>query len=322
MTPTLGSLPAAAQRRVSAARDSSLWSASVTPGEEAALRSVGFDPVATVMASVPSWPFSFHYPAALLTAAGAGRTGMTQRGQFGTYYPPDDALTAKRAGGFTRDYIEGTNVIIPDFGFSWQKVVREEKDRQLVTAVLDRLRAEATPLGAHGIVHIRLIWQRRPDLDFGELEVYEVNAIGLAVRARQVSPRPELFTATLSGGEVLALLGDGLAPSQVAFGVGVVRADMGNRSRRRMRSLGQVEVPQFSEAVERSLSIATADVERNGATAGEVIVGCEVELNFNRIVGAGVEPHARIVGTAMRKFKPLGRSEVLTILRLNDPPAL
>ncbi len=320
MTSTLGSLPPAAQRRLSAARESSLWSAPVAPGEQAALRSVGFEPVGTVVASIPSWPFAYHFPSGLLSAAGAGRTATTPLGQFSTYYPPDDALTAKRAGGFTRDYIEGTSVIVPDFGFSWQKVVREERERQLVSAVLDRLGAEASALGAHGVVAVRLGWRHRPDLDFGELEVHDVNAVGLAVSARGANFGHEPFTATLSGGEVCALLADGLAPSQVVCGVGVVRADMGNRTRRHMRSLGQVEVPQFSEAVEKSLSIATADLERRGATAGDVIVDCKVDVIFNRIVGAGVEPHTRVLGTAMRRFKPLGRPEVLTVMRLNDGP--
>ncbi len=41
---------------------------------------------------------------------------------------------------------------------------------------------------------------------------------------------------------------------------------------------------------------------------------------FNRIVGAGLEAHTRVLGTAMRRFKPLGRPEVLTVMRLNDGP--
>jgi hypothetical protein len=291
----------------------------VTPAEEAALRSVGFEPAATVTASVPSWPFGYQYPAALRSSAARFAGRSTQQGPYGTSYLIDDALTAKRAGGFTRDYVEGTyGGFLPDTGFSWEKVVTEARERQLINAVLDRLRVEATALAAHGIVAIRLAWTRRPDLDFGELKVHDINAIGLAVTAKDASFELPVFTAALSGGEVCALVREGFAPSHIAFGVGVVRADMGNRTRRHMRSLGQVEVPQFSEAIEKSLAIATADLERNGAAAGEVIVGCQPQVAFERIVGAGLESHARLIGTAMRRFKPHDRPEVPTILRLND----
>jgi hypothetical protein len=83
-----------------------------------------------------------------------------------------------------------------------------------------------------------------------------------------------------------------------------------------MRSLGQVEVPQYSEAVEKSLTIAIADLEHNGV--GEVIVGCRPQLSFERIVGSGLESQARIVGTAMRRFRVPEQPDVLTILPLRD----
>lgn len=319
MTVTFGALPSAAQRRIKAAAATGMWSSPIPPGEEAALRSVGFEPAGIVTASLPSWPFGYQYPAALRSSS-ARLNSSGQRGQYGTYYLADDALTAKRSGGFTRDYIQGTyGGFLPDTGFSWEKVVTETRERILVGGVMDRLIAEASGLEAHGIVSIRLDWHRRPDLDFAELEVYDVTATGLAVRARGVALGPGQFTAALGGDAVCALLREGWAPARLAFGVGVVRADMGNRTRKHMRSLGQIEVPQFSEAVEKSMAIAIADLERNGAPGG-VIVGCAPRVGFERVVGAGLQCKVTIVGTAVRRFETPTSDHPLAILRLNDAP--
>jgi hypothetical protein len=312
-------LPPAARRRIAAARESALWSAPVSPAEETALRSVGFEPAGVVTASIPSWPFAYQLPASVRSAA--ARTGAVSpsRRAYGTYL--DDALTAKRAGGFTRDYIEGTyGGLIPDTGFSWQRVVGEARERQLVRAVIDCLRTQAEGLGGHGIVSIRLSWRHRPDLDFGELEVHDVNAVGLAVRASNSSYRGDPFTAATSGREVCALLRSGLAPSRLVFGVGIVKADMGNRTRRHMRSVGLAEVGQFSEAIQKSLSLATADLETSAVADGEVISGSRPTVIFNRIVGAGLEAHVRIVGTVLRRFRSSEQVDILPILRLSDRP--
>lgn len=321
MTVSFGALPAAAQRRITSSKETGLWSSPVSPGEEAALRSVGFEPAGIVTASLPSWPFGYQYPAALRSSSARLNSSSGQRGQYGSYYLVDDALTAKRSGGFTRDYVQGTyGGFVPDTGFSWEKVVAETRDRILVTGVLDRLVAEAVPLGAHGIVSIHLAWHRRTDLDFAELEVYDVTATGLAVRVPGIDSDQPPFTAALGGDDVHVLLREGLTPVQLVFGVGVVRADMGNRTRKHMRSLGQVEVPQFSEAVEKSMAIAVADLQRNGASRGEVIVGCAPRIGFERVVGAGLECKVTIVGTAMRRFETPRSDPPLAVLRLSDAP--
>ena len=105
-------------------------------------------------------------------------------------------------------------------------------------------------------------------------------------------------------------------PQTCDFGVGIVRADMGNGTRRRMRALGLAEVPQFSEAVQKCLSIAAADLERGGG--GDLIAGAAPTVHFERIVGAGLQSHVRMIGTALRRFEPADQADVLSILRLSD----
>lgn len=321
MTVSFGALPAAAQRRITSAKQAGVWSSPVAVGEEAALRSVGFEPAGIVTASLPSWPFGYQYPAALRSSSARPYSSSGQRGQYGASYLVDDALTAKRSGGFTRDYVQGTyGGFLPDTGFSWEKVVSESRERILVSGVLDRLRAEAAALEAHGIVSIRLDWRRRSDLDFAEIEVYDVTATGLAVRAQGVTFDQPQFTAALGGDDLCALLREGLAPAQLAFGIGVVRADMGNRTRKHMRSVGQIEVPQFSEAVEKSVAIAIADLQRNGVAGGGVIVGCAPRVGFERVVGSGLQCKVTIVATVVHRFDTPKSDHPLAILRLSDGP--
>ena len=324
MTVNVDGPPPAARRRVAAAQESSVWSSPVPPGDEAALRSVGFQPVGTVTASVPSWPYGYRYPHNLIPASYNRPWAIAPRSpmydlyyMYGIYYGYDDALTAKRAGGFTRDYVQGGG-FVPGTGFSWQKVLTEASERILVGEVMDRLRAQAHALGAHGVVSIRLGRRRRPDLYKDGPQVHEISGTGLAVRAPGARFEHDLFSAALTGAETCALLRGGYAPARMVFGVGSVQAGMGNRTSQQMSSLGQLEVPQFSEAVEKSLSLAQSDLERHGKGHGEVIVGCRPELTFEHVAGAGIDCKVRIFGTALRRFRVSSQPDVLNILRLND----
>jgi hypothetical protein len=280
---------------------------------------VGLEPVGVVTASVPTWPFKYQYPAWMRSAmrhrpVAASKDSVT----YSAGAPPDDVFTAKRGGGFTRDYAGGgaSAVLFPDTGFSWQRMVQEVRQRQLFAATITCLTAETRELGGHGIVAVEFSWRHRPDLDYGGIRVQEVTAVGLAVRARNADYKQVPFTATLSATEVCAALRSGLAPSQIVIGIGVVTAVMGNSTRRIIGSNGLVEVDQFSEAVQMSLSIATKDIQRAAAANGDLIVGSKPTVVFERHVGAGIESRVRIVGTAVRRFRPPEQSDILPILRL------
>jgi uncharacterized protein YbjQ (UPF0145 family) len=315
-------LPPAARRRIETAKSSPVWSAAAGPGEQVALQSVGFEPVGVVTAKIPSWPFVYRYPPALrLAVARAGSAAPSRSVATGTIFPVDDAFTAKRAGGFTRDYIEGTSGgILPDLGFSWQRMVHEERERQLFAATLDCLRQEAQGLAAHGIVSITLTWDRRPDLDIGEMHASEISAVGLAVRATDSSYDRAPFTAALAGSDIAVLLRSGFAPSELVFGIGIVKARMGNRTRKHMRSMGLADVGQFSEAVSKSLSIATNELERTAAARGDLVVGCQPHLSIERVPGAGLESCTRLTGTAVRRFVAPPSPDPLLIMRLHSHP--
>lgn len=265
------------------------------------MRAVGLDPAGVVTASVLSWPFPYRYPQALV---GRGRIQTGFPGPSGLApQVPDDSLSAKRAGGFLRDYeTNTTGGLLGGMGFSWQRVVYEYQQHQLFDAVIDQLRSEAEGLAAHGIMAVKVEWVRRPRLDYRELHVTEVKATGVAVRSGATRPPTPIFTATASGAEMAQLLRTGLAPSEAVAGIGVVRADLGKSGRAQLRSLGSGEVEQYSEAVQKSLSIAFKDIERRASPHGDLVVGCEPHISFERIVGAGVQTCTWVTGTAVRHF--------------------
>jgi uncharacterized protein YbjQ (UPF0145 family) len=289
-------------------------------GEEAALRSVGLQPVGVVTAGTPSWPFPFRYPPALLRRSRQGPAGPGR-----SVNPIDDPLTAKNMGAFSRDYASGSSVLVPDLGWSWQRVVHEEQQRQLFGATMDRLRSEAAGLGAHGIVDIRIAAVHQDVLSYGDDTTHEVRATGTAVRAPSSPPSNRVFTAASSGSHTAQLIRAGLAPSEAVFGIGIVRADLGNLTRKRLRSTGSGEVGQFSEAVQKSLDIAVADIERRAASSGQLVVGCRHEIGFERVPGASLEVRVTVIGTSVCHFQAEGDHTddhdhtVLPVMRLDEP---
>ncbi|HET6874865.1 MAG TPA: hypothetical protein VFH70_08810, partial [Acidimicrobiales bacterium] len=173
--PPAARLPPSARRRLGAAAETGVWSAGTAPGQEAALRSVGLEPAGVVTASVPSWPFPYRYPRALTHRPAASASA--------TWVPPDDAWATARMGGFSRDYArrDGGGVI-PDTGWSWQRVVFELRQRQLFAAAIDQLRAQAAALGAQGVVGVEAQWLDRQEMYWGDFRVTELRAVATAVR--------------------------------------------------------------------------------------------------------------------------------------------
>ena len=275
------------------------------------MRSVGFDPVGLVTASTPTWPFPYRYPKAVLRRYQPSSPGVLVA-------PIDDPLAATRLGGFSRDHITGSGGIVPDLGWSWQRVVHETQQRQIFDATLDSLRAEAAALGAHGIVDVRVASTRRDSLSYGERTVSEVTAIGTAVRAPSSPPPKRVFTATAGGSQVAQLIRNGFAPSEAAFGIGIVRADLGNTTRRRLRSLGSGDVTQFSEAAQQAIKLAIADIERRAAHAGQIVAGCQPDVTFERTPGASLEVLVTVIGTVLCRFQTDTTQDVLTVMRLDE----
>jgi uncharacterized protein YbjQ (UPF0145 family) len=300
--------------------DSDLWASSLPVGDEAALRAVGFHPVGVVTASVPSFPFPYRFSQALTRRDAL--TGLPSSkytyGPLQARVPIDDAVSAKRMGGFSHNYMtDSTAGLLPYVGWSWQRVVQEEQQRQLLEAALEHLRTEASALAADGIVAVNVRRIKREALSNGDMPVWEVQGTGVAVRCAESSRLARPFSTTASGAQVAQLLRGGFAPSEVIFGIGIVEADIGTAAGRRLRSLGSGEVTQLSEALDRSLSIAASDLNRRAVSWGDLAVGATTEIRFDHERGASVwDASVRMTATAVRRFSGSDNLNRLPIMRL------
>jgi uncharacterized protein YbjQ (UPF0145 family) len=316
-------LPPAAKDRLRAGLDAQLWASSLSVGDETALRSVGFAPVGVVTASVPSFPFAYRYARTLMNRSSLSPPANTYGG-LQRPIPLDDAVSAKKMGGFSCDYGSGLSTgLLAYVGWSWQRVVHEDRQRQLFDAALDNLRAEAVALGSHGIVNVDIRWIRREALSSSDLPVWEVRGTGVAVRITESAPLAQPFSTIASGSQVAQMLRGGFTPAEAVFGIGVVCADIGASAGRRLRSLDCGEVAQFSEALDRSLSIAAGDLERRAAPFGDLAVGSRTEVAFDHESGSSIwDASCRITATAVRRFSPPDDANTLSILRLKPHQSL
>jgi uncharacterized protein YbjQ (UPF0145 family) len=271
-------------------------------------------PVGVVTSGTLSWPFAYRYPS---TMRQRGRPYAAGGSAFAG--PIDDPLTARRTGGFVRDHTAGSTAsLVPDFGWSWQRVVHEHRRHQLFDATMDRLREEAAQLGAHGVIDIRIKAEHADAVSRNNRPNFELRATGTAVRSPSAPPPGRVFTAAASAGQVVQLLRSGWVPSEAVLGIGIVRADLSNITRKTLRSFTVEEVGQFSEAVQQALSLSIADVERRAARCGQLAVGCRTDIDFERHPGAGLQVEVSILGTATRRFDPDSQVDVLPVMRLHD----
>src|SRR6266705_5848079 len=219
-----------------------------------------------------------------------------QTDDFGAMGVPQDAikrlaeLTPGRAGSiFTSDLSVNEFLLVREVGFRplglvlgssiyhvgiqlgrWSK--NQEMDvlsqamyhaRELA---MSRMEAEASALGADGIVGVRLEITR---YEWGE-EIAEFMAIGTAIRSRSGQPyrnalgRP--FTSDLSGQDFWTLLKAGYRPIGMAMGncvYHVAHQSFGQM----MRQIGQnVEYPNFTQAVYDARELAMERMQAEAAS--------------------------------------------------------
>src|SRR5262249_52679824 len=87
--------------------------------------------------------------------------------------------------------------------------------REARRLAINRLKQEATMLGAHGVVGVSL---QLAGYDWSQ-QLIEFTAVGTAIRIPDIAPRPEPFLCTLSGQEFWALWQAGYQPTAITMGV-------------------------------------------------------------------------------------------------------
>src|ERR1700678_1910721 len=275
-------------------RSSGTWGSALSSDEFAAIRSVGFEPVGQVFgASVYS----------------VGYTAYSCPGTWGARREVTPAQATEVSG-------QG------DSG-SFGPLVRAMG--QARHKAIDRMTAECSELGGHGVVGVRL------SMGSFLLGGPEFRAIGTAVRAPGAAPGPGLpFTSGLSGQDFAKLIMLGWVPAGLVLGISIgSRHDDWTTSRQTRWRSGNTEVAGWTELVTESRHDARrqleTDVKRLGAE-GVVIASMEMEVR-QRDCPAQVGRHdhiveATLVGTAIASFSraehPPAGGRTLAIMSL-DP---
>jgi uncharacterized protein YbjQ (UPF0145 family) len=167
---------------------------------------------------------------------------------------------------------------------------------------MTRMEAEASVLGADGIVGVRL------EIEFKEFgtDLAEFVAVGTAVKAdepgdwRNNTGKP--FTSDLSGQDFWTLIQAGYAPLGMVMGTCVYHIAH-QRFWQTIGNIGQnVEIPQFTEALydARELAMSRMQAEAEGLHA-EGIVGVQLLSLPHRWGGHTTEFFA--IGTAVRPLR-------------------
>jgi uncharacterized protein YbjQ (UPF0145 family) len=223
-------LPPAAQARIDRAAGGRLRSSLLSVEGDAALASVGLEPVGEVMGCVVSQ----------LGWAGWGGCGFYPGFGNPTYpvgQPPVTSGQSNRWAGFA-PYVEALY-------------------RGYQTA-LQRMLLETQALGADGAVAVKVTRER-----LGEGGMWEYVARGTAVQARCETRPTNLFSTDLSGGDVAKLLHAGWAPVALIWGISVAvrHDDYATRLASRAYSTQNVEVPGYTELVTYARADARAQFE-------------------------------------------------------------
>jgi uncharacterized protein YbjQ (UPF0145 family) len=172
---------------------------------------------------------------------------------------------------------------------------------------MTRMEAEATALGAHGIVGVRLTMEAR---EFGQ-DIAEFIAIGTAVKADNPPPgggqwrnnKGKPFTSDLSGQDFWTLIRAGYAPLGMVMGTCVYHIAH-QKIGALLSNLGRnVEVEQFTQALYDARELAMARMQAEAeALHAEGVVGVQLNAHSHRWGGHTTEFFS--IGTAVRPLRP------------------
>ncbi|WP_405164738.1 YbjQ family protein [Nocardia sp. NBC_01499] len=182
---------------------------------------------------------------------------------------------------------------------------------------LARMVAEASAMGADGVVAVRLT---RGQLGQSN---HEFVALGTAVRAQSRYRPRQPFTTELPGQDVAKLMHAGWVPARIAIGIAVQAQYLDWRSRSQMRIMsGNTEVGGPTELITRVRHLARDAFERhardtypNAAIVSNIQLRTWEQENNNTVL-LGAE--STVFGTAISQFHtgPRAPSNALTVMPL------
>jgi uncharacterized protein YbjQ (UPF0145 family) len=286
-------LPEAAQRRIAEIeRPGGSWGSSLSVAELASIKRAGFEPLGLAVGSsiyqlTPT--YTMRYPAWTGPSAGFSKT-----------YP------CPHGYGYGIGHLGGLN---------WEQVYYEEGVEEAYRLALGRLVEEARELGAHGVVGVTVRFRHLSSYE-GQASgrLVEFTVVGTAVRCPGAAPLEEPFTSHLSGQGLAKLVAAGLVPASLALGCGAIQVLAGCQMTLASRSFANVELTQYSEAIDQCRWVAVRRLEAMSGHTGEGVIGVDVNL-----AGGGDLTEMMLLGTSVRRFStsPLP-SPPLPIMKLRD----
>ncbi|MGH7610847.1 MAG: heavy metal-binding domain-containing protein [Candidatus Dormibacteria bacterium] len=242
-----GGIPVAAEERIAKHnQEGGVWTSDLSVDELAALRGVGYEPVAQVLGS------------SLYRVGWIGGWGMGPG----------------LGGGIGVGGIYAYQSMEPQENVALTQALRDARNR-----ALHRLLLEARGLGAEGVVGVRLA-VRAWDWAQG---MSEFTVLGTAVRRPGVQPPAEPFTSTLSGQDLAKLLSAGYFPTRLVMGVSAQQAvAVLGRGLGGYSAWFNQEMTPFSRAMHQAQAVAT---QRLRLEAGEAAASGVVGVEFtNRVI--------------------------------------
>jgi uncharacterized protein YbjQ (UPF0145 family) len=313
-------LPEAAVARLhSGAGAGGSWTSDLSVAELSAVRRVGFRPVGMVVGmSVYQIALQGVGPSYF----GLPSTGWGTLGTMGGQAMGGQGMGAGWSPAGFRGFFKGypcTHAVYGlghAYGVNYEDLYYEQALTDTFRLSLERLQAEATALGAHGVVGVR---HTLTDLQVASsAPVVELKMVGTAI-VRPGAPlldRP--FTSHMSGQQFAKLLDTGRVPAGLVFGVGAVRSQGGCVGMTSQSSWSGAEFVQRSEAVQQAQRIATGEIEDRASALGDQVVGVDVSLSM-RESGESAMASMYAIGTAVRHFRNHDDVPVPTVLlRLSD----
>jgi len=149
---------------------------------------------------------------------------------------------------------------------------------------LGRLLQEATALGAHGVIGVRL---EHKEYEWG-WNLLEFSALGTAVRLQNwPGTLPQPFTSDLSGQEFLKVLQAGYVPAALAMGCVAYYISPNWQDRMARQSWVNQEMQGFTQAVyaARHLAFTRLAEDARGFQA-EGVIGSDIHMQVKRVAGA------------------------------------
>lgn len=316
LTPGDGSaLPEAALARLhDAASSSGSWTSDLSVAELSAVRRVGFRPVGMAVGmSVYQIALQGVGPSYFgLPSTGWGTLGTLGGQGMGAGWSPSGFR------GFFKGYpcTHAVYGLGHAYGVNYEDLYYEEALTDTFRLALERLQAEATALGAHGVVGVR---HTLTDLQVASsAPVIELKMVGTAIIREGAAPLDRPFTSHMSGQEFAKLLDTGRVPAGLVFGVGAIRSQGGCVGMTTASSWSGAEFVQRSESVQQAQRIAVGEIEDRAQGLGEQVVGVDVQLSI-REGGESSMASMYAIGTAVRRFRDHDEISAPTVfLRLSD----